>query len=72
MIRHQLEPELLHTVDILLHQYQSREGNNKESSHHIALNFVKYITKILSLDPSLAEEVSALRRTLLTQVRPSN
>lgn len=68
MIRHSLEPQLLETVDVLLHQYQSREGNTKESSHQIALNFVKFITKILSLDTSISEEVSALRKTLLTQV----
>lgn len=71
MVRHSLGPQLLETVDVLLHQYsstQSQETNEKGNSHQIALNFVKYITKILSLDPSLSEEVSGLRRTLLTQV----
>jgi hypothetical protein len=71
MVRHSLGPQLLETVDVLLHQYSStqpQETNEKGNSHQIALNFVKYITKILSLDPSLSEEVSGLRRTLLTQV----
>lgn len=70
MVRHSLGPQLLHTVDILLHQYSSSSGGGwaKGSSHDIALNFVKYMTKILSLDPFLTEEVSGLRRTLLAQV----
>jgi hypothetical protein len=33
-----------------------------------ALDFIKVITKILSLDVAVSNEVSALRRTLLTQV----
>jgi hypothetical protein len=74
LVRHSLGPQLLETVDVLLHQYSAssasnqEEGTQKGSSHQIALNFVKYITKILSLDPTLSEEVSGLRRTLLTQV----
>lgn len=65
MIRHTLGPQLLHTMDILLHRHTS---NAPESNHQVALNFVKFITKILSLDPFLTEEISGLRRTLLTQV----
>lgn len=33
-----------------------------------ALDFIKVVTKILSLDLAVSNEVSALRRTLLTQV----
>ena len=65
MIRHTLGPQLLHTMDVLLHRHTT---NYLESNHQVALNFVKFITKILSLDPFLSEEISGLRRTLLTQV----
>jgi hypothetical protein len=34
-----------------------------------ALAFIKAVTKVLSLDSSLVNEVAALKRTLLTQVQ---
>jgi hypothetical protein len=34
-----------------------------------ALEFVKAATHVMSLDPQLAQEVAALRRLLLTQVK---
>jgi DNA polymerase epsilon subunit 1 len=44
------------------------KNNVSLGSNHVALQFVKYISKILSLDEVLASEVAGLRRTLLIQL----
>lgn len=74
LIRHRLGAQLLQTVDVLLHQNSVSRGSDGGfqssigSSHNVALNFVKFITKILALDTALVDEVASLRRTLLTQL----
>jgi hypothetical protein len=47
---------------------ESKAAGNMSANHMDTLNFVKFTTKVLSLDTSLTNEVSSLRRTLLTQV----
>ena len=80
LVHHRLGPQLLKIVDILIHRYPSGSVTNAEIDstvlknsvsvgvNHVALQFVKYICKILSLDTVLAAEVTGLRRTLLTQL----
>jgi DNA polymerase epsilon subunit 1 len=80
LVRIRLGPQLLKIVDVLIHRYPGGSLANHEltssvlknsvslGSNHVALQFVKYISKILSLDTVLANEVAGLRRTLLTQL----
>lgn len=80
LVRLRLGPQLLKIVDVLIRRYPGGalashdltssvlKNNVTLGSNHVALQFVKYICKILSLDVVLANEVAGLRRTLLTQL----
>ena len=81
LVQYRLGPQLLKIVDVLIHRYPGGthsshlsldssvlKNNVTHGSNQVALQFVKYISKILSLDAVLATEVAGLRRTLLTQL----
>ena len=79
LVRLRLGPQLLKIVDVLIHRYPGGahsldmnspvvKNNVSLGSNHVALQFVKYICKILALDADLSGEVAGLRRTLLTQL----